>query len=96
MTTMTHTDTNSLFGRALGVSMLVAGERPRVAIVTSPRTHAPAGSATTTTVPNAATAVATNPWLGGSGSGEAMGNCATTFVDHSIKRIHPGRLEGMT
>ncbi|MEP6297855.1 MAG: hypothetical protein ABJ382_11055 [Ilumatobacter sp.] len=93
---MTHTDTTSLFGRALAASMSVAGERPRVGTSTIARAQAPAARAASTTVSYAATAVATNPWLGGSGSGEGMGNCPTSFVDHSTKRIHPGRLEGMT
>ncbi len=102
MTTMTHTDTMSMLCRALGSSMPVAGDRTRVApvvrdaTVSAARAYAPVAPATTTNTPIAATAVATNPWLGGSGSGEGMGNGATTFVDHSIKRIHPGRLEGMT
>jgi len=54
---------------------------PTLAYVTTVRTHA------------VATDVATNPWLGGFGFGEGV-MCPT--IDGSTKRIHPGRLEGVT
>lgn len=102
---MTTTDllTCSLLGRARDAAMLGAGvqahARPTVAAVShaamslAPMSVAPAYVATTR--PNA-TDVATNPWLGGFGFGfgEGTGTCFTTVG--SIKRIHPGRPEGVT
>ena len=94
MTTMT-TDlmTRSLLGRARAASMLIGGV-PAQPVAHAPMSAAPAYVATTTRT--SATAVATNPWLGGFGFGDGTGICTTTVVDDSTKRIHPGRLEGMT
>ena len=93
MNTMT-TDlmTRSLLGRARAASMVIG------AVTAQPVDHAPmsAAPAYATTTRTHATAFATNPWLGGFGFGDGTGICTTTVVDDSTKRIHPGRLEGVT
>lgn len=40
--------------------------------------------------------VVTNPWLDGFGTGNDTGFGSTSATTGSIKRIHPGRLEGVT
>ncbi|MGB3734900.1 MAG: hypothetical protein WA964_08095 [Ilumatobacter sp.] len=83
--------TGSLLGRAREASM------PTGQVHAQAVAHAPADAAyVTTTSRTNATAVVTNPWLGGFGFGDGSGICPTTAVGDSTKRIHPGRLEGMT
>ena len=98
MTTMT-TDmpTCSLLGRALDVSVLSGGLQPQACGHATAHAPMPAADAyATATTRTDATAVVTNPWLGGFGFADGKGICPTTVVEDSTKRIHPGRLEGMT
>lgn len=91
MITMTDMLNRSLVGRAREASM-PAGDAHVPAVLHAPTCAAPAYAATTRPL---ATDVATNPWLGGFGFGGGTGFSSPTVGD-STKRIHPGRLEGVT
>lgn len=92
MTMTTDMATCSLLGRAHRVSMLSGGVQAHaVGHAPMPAAHAYADTTATD-----ATTVTSNLWLGGFGFCDGTGICTTTVVDDSTKRIHPGRLEGMT
>ncbi len=100
-TLMPTTDLSTLPGRVRDVFMFHGGAQAQAAdhhasdsasVAAAPMY---AAFAYVTTTRTGATSVATNPWLGGFGLGDGTGICSIT-VGESTKRIHPGRLEGVT
>lgn len=81
--TTTHASSFSLFGHA---PMPVSSGAMAVVANHSTDQACPAAA-------SAAPAHAMTAWLGGSGVTGVMG---FDFISNSTKRIHPGRLEGMT
>ena len=106
LTPTTDLSTRPVLGRVRDVSIFQASMSQGGAPVQAADHHAPGfapvAAAPTSAVPayvtatrTDATSVAMNPWLGGFGLGDGTGMCSTT-IGESTKRIHPGRLEGVT